>query len=76
MNEIVKGIFDRIKQDKRTTVVAAIAAAIWGAGFGLSSAGFEPWGTIVSSLGVVIAGGALLFTMFSPPPPPPPEAHA
>lgn len=70
MNDIVKSIFDRIKQDKRTTVVAAIAASVWGAGFGLSSVGFEPWGTIVSAIGVVIGGGALLFTMFVPPPPP------
>jgi hypothetical protein len=76
MNEIIKGLIDRIKADKRTTWLAALAAAVYGAGSGLSQAAFEPAGSIVSACGVVIAGGALLFTTLSPPKPPPAIAPA
>jgi hypothetical protein len=71
VNEIVKGLFDRIRADKRTTVIAAIAAGIWGTGQGLSSVAVEPWGTVVSAFGIVVAGGALLFTTIAKPPEPP-----
>lgn len=73
MNEVVKGIVERVKADKRTTWVAVIGVSIVGAGEGLSVAAFEPWGTIVTALGVVLLGGALVFTMFVKKPEEPPQ---
>lgn len=69
MSDAIKAMIELIRQDKRTTWVAALCLALYGAGQSLSSYGFEPWGTIVSGFGGCVAGAALLFAKFSKKPP-------
>lgn len=67
MTDAVKAMIEMIRQDKRTTVLAGVCFALYGAGESLRTVSIEPWGSILIGLGGTVAGIALLVAKFSKP---------